>query len=172
MSRAGFGDPLPPLPVGGGGGGRGGNVTLIISKTIYTEHELELQGFAMKEIFEYVNQSTIDGEPFRTIVIHTRAIGGRVVQMTETRAGGQVVASAVNTTMNESEIPGFEAEWGRLWTPSLREDSLLAQEQAGAGGRIIGGGGAPGAGAVPVGAYPPGHPSAGPGATHMTLTFR
>ncbi len=102
-----------------------GPMMLIHSKTAYTEHELQFTGFTMKEIKEFSNQMTVQGEPYRTVMIYTRSIGPRVVQMTETRSGGQIVSSAVNTTMSEGELPAFEAEWSRMWTPNIRDPSSL-----------------------------------------------
>ncbi len=113
----------------------GANVTLIHSRTVYTDHEIDLGGgVSMREVRETSDQSTLDGKPYRTLLLRRRSIGDRTITefaVESSESGGEVIPSAsrVDTEMDAGEVSAFEEEWRAKWRPRVEAGALKEFEE-------------------------------------------
>ena len=79
---------------------------------------------AVRESREYSDQTSLTGQHFRTVFVHTRAIRDRIMQRKEVRVGGEVVHATINTTLEDDEVAQFESDWAMLWKPAITQQQL------------------------------------------------
>ena len=98
--------------------------------TIFSEHEMEVDGVVLKERKETTtirdeNQSNLG----QTEVKHIRTIGDQTLtihqQMILNESGEEVEGERhIDTDMDESEIPSFLQRWDELWNPKLSDKKV------------------------------------------------
>ncbi len=109
--------------------GRCGNVTLVHHRTVHTEHMIDMAGIILKEAKETSEQTTIDGQPFRTVRNHFRSIDNRYVRTSEILSDGKVVKSdSFPGGMNKKDVKNFEKDWETHWRPRTGPDTLKEYE--------------------------------------------
>ncbi len=104
--------------------GKSREITRVHNHTILTEHEMDIEDVTLRESLEYSDQTSLAGEHFRTVLVHTRAIRDRILQRKEVRVGGRVVHATINTTLQDDEVDQFEADWATLWRPAITQEQL------------------------------------------------
>ena len=88
--------------------------------TIFSEHEMEVDGVVLKE----KKETTTIRE-----VKHIRTIGDQTLtihqQMILNESGEEVEGERhIDTDMDESEIPSFLQKWDELWNPKLSDQNV------------------------------------------------
>ncbi len=104
-------------------------VSQVHSRTVLTEHEIEIEGVTLRETYELTNQTATSGEHYKTITTHTRSIGDRFHQTQDVSMMGGAPETNVSTTLGEAERAEFEEDWNLLWKPSITQDQLAEVEQ-------------------------------------------
>ncbi len=99
-------------------------ITKVQNHTILTEHEIDIEDVTLRESREYSDQTSLTGQHFRTVFVHTRAIRDRIMQRKEVRVGGEVVHATINTTLEDDEVAQFESDWAMLWKPAITQQQL------------------------------------------------
>jgi len=70
-----------------------------------------------------------EGNPIKTIIVHTRSIGERKYAMKETKdINGKVTDSKVVTEMSDEDIKKFEEDWKDYWIPTITDEQIESGE--------------------------------------------
>ena len=92
----------------------------IDKKDVITDHEMVVDGVTLRDKRELITEHR-DNLKVSTL-IHTRWIGGDVLQVISVSQNGVVVDTTVKSELSEQEVDVFEQTWRTKWNPQLSEE--------------------------------------------------
>ena len=106
-----------------------------IHSTDIMQHEITVCGIPLRETKKLTKINIDNNHPYKEIMIHTRNIGDKAIEVTNISTNGRVIDVIVDTscgvgvnylansrTMSEEEIMQFRRDWGKLWIPVSDEE--------------------------------------------------
>jgi len=102
-----------------------GNEAVVNHSSTTQEHELEIDGFKLKEtrILDHLQREG-EEEPYQTTLVHTRVINDNYYSVVEVTENGKVTRHDVNTSLSDDQIEGFDREWEEKWKPGMDEEEV------------------------------------------------
>merc|ERR550539_383678 len=101
------------------------------------EHNLVVSGVQVSEwkekttvTQEDINGNVIgNGEPMKTIIVHSRNIGDRKYAMKEVKGiDGEITDAQVITEIPDDQLLKFEADWKDYWIPTITDEQIESGE--------------------------------------------
>ena len=94
-------------------------------RTRYTEHQMQLEGIALRENKEKTIVMDENREELGIeVLVHQRWIDERSFTVLEMTVSEEVVVHKVQTEMSDGEIRAFEEEWSEKWRPKVTNDEI------------------------------------------------
>lgn len=98
-------------------------------KVVVMEHDLVVDGTSLSERKQLTDVQTEDGSaPPRSIMVHTRKIGDRSLEVKEVRVDGEVKETTISTEMSNKEVKKFQKEWQEKWCPTITDEQIANNE--------------------------------------------